>query len=72
MDILWTEEQARIFKLIKEKHEAGTLGELLVAVDTGWHTRGFKSEYGNFAGKDSNDLDLTAQFKAFCSATTRT
>ncbi len=50
INLLWEEEQARIAHLIKAKHDDNTLGELLVAVDTGWHTRGYKSEYGNFAG----------------------
>ena len=47
---LWKEEQERLVKIVKEKKEDGSLGELLIAIDAGWHKRGHTSELGNFAG----------------------
>ncbi len=47
---IWKEEQERLVKIVKEKKEDGSLGELLIAIDAGWHKRGHTSELGNFAG----------------------
>src|SRR4051812_42745565 len=46
---IWKEEQERLKKLIMEKHQNNTLGDLFIAVDAGWHKRGHTSEFGNFA-----------------------
>lgn len=46
---LQEEEKEKLAALIKEKHEDGTLGNLMVAIDGAWNQRGHTSELGNFA-----------------------
>ncbi len=41
IDKLWKEEQERLIEIVKKKKVQGDLGELLVAIDAGWHKRGF-------------------------------